>query len=245
MFLRQSSQDAFKLNSYEISPESELQHLRNMLEFLMLKTYKEKNYFKNKAVRAMLREILLNKVIHPSIELISDPDYLNEKLLNYLKARESLQLNLNRKFSQSGSFEELLKTIKASNSIDELKQLHFKIVDEIMQATIMNDFNDTKVESSSASTQLNSGIISCGASSFYANFSADPKVVDLEQNVSKTGRANSQKARDLRNYIKQLKQAKSFCEKRLNRFSSSADSFIEDDQTFEERVKKLKVSSFI
>ena len=69
----------------------------------------------------------------PTIELICDPDYLNQKLLSYLTNKENVGKSLNRKFSYAASYEDFIKIIKSSNNIDEIKQIQNKIMNEIMQ----------------------------------------------------------------------------------------------------------------
>ena len=56
------SGNKFRLNSFEIDPNKESDHLRNLIEVLLLHTFSDsKTYFKNDALRALIREILLNK----------------------------------------------------------------------------------------------------------------------------------------------------------------------------------------
>lgn len=121
----------------------------------------------------------------PTLELICDPDFINQRILLILGRRESVRNSLNNKFAHAATYEDFIKLIKASNNVDELKQLHFKIMNEIMQATIISEFkasSSSKLSSSSfrhhnnhlssASTpNFNSGVVTCGSSSFFASFS--------------------------------------------------------------------------
>jgi hypothetical protein len=43
--------------------DKERNHLRNMVEILLLNAFKDKCYFKNDAIRHLLREVLVNKGI--------------------------------------------------------------------------------------------------------------------------------------------------------------------------------------
>lgn len=53
--------ERFKLNYYEMDPGKECEHLRNLIELLILNVYNDKNYFKNNALRSLLREVMVNK----------------------------------------------------------------------------------------------------------------------------------------------------------------------------------------
>lgn len=184
----------------------------------------------------------------PSIELVCDPDYLNQKLLDYMASRENVRNNLNNKFSHAATYEDFIRLIKSSNSVDELKQLHLKIMNEIMQATVINEFKSSsslssKSSSSSASlsqSASNNGVITCGSSSFFASFSVPkaheesgsgyflagkPNSTSGVGSASGSGGEKSTKAEQLRSrnlkiYIKQLQYAKMLCEKRMQRLNA-------------------------
>lgn len=170
--------------------------------------------------------------------MICDPDYLNQKIIAYLTTRENLRNNLNNKFSHAATYEDFIRLIKSSNNIDELKQLHYKIMNEIMQATIINEFKYGKpsLERQQSSSNIKNEVITCGSSSFFASFSV-PKTDDSDgaflaqtskspnNSGGNSGEKSSTKAevlrsRDLKAYIKQLRYAKLLCERRINRLNS-------------------------
>lgn len=137
---------------------------------------------------------LLDVVFLPTIDLMCDPDYLNEKIITYLVNRENMRISLNRKFSYAPTYEEFVKMIKLSNNIDELKQFHHRIMNEIMQATIISEFKDGKlVESRNNSlNSLSPSIISSGSSSFYVSMS-----YGLSENDQTNNNVNSSKKTNL------------------------------------------------
>lgn len=190
-----------------------------------------------------------------------DPDYLNQKLINYLTDKENLRLslNLNQKFSYVSSYEEFIRIIKTSKNLDEIKQYHYKIMNEIMQATIINDFKDGKFSTTdgnsgtsnkTSSTSANNfsianstGFIASGSSSFYASFSMDSNM------TAKTSQATDRKAdmlksKDYKHYLKQLRYAKLLCERRLNTLNNSKTKFFDDsiETNFENTLKNRKVT---
>ncbi|KAL3831550.1 hypothetical protein ACJMK2_023289 [Sinanodonta woodiana] len=88
-------------------PEYEKQYLQDLSEvllFLLLPT----EDFQNKPFRYIIREVLVHGVFLPTIELLSDPDYINQYIVWLCK---------------TGSFtnETFMTVIKTTSSIDELK----------------------------------------------------------------------------------------------------------------------------
>ncbi|KAK3588903.1 hypothetical protein CHS0354_007052 [Potamilus streckersoni] len=89
------------------APEYERQYLQDLSEvllFLLLPT----EDFQNKPFRYIIREVLVHGVFLPTIELLSDPDYINQYIVWLCK---------------TGSFtnETFMTVIKTTSSIDELK----------------------------------------------------------------------------------------------------------------------------
>jgi hypothetical protein len=193
-------------------------------------------------------------VIIPSIDLICDPDYLNQKIINYINNKESI--NLNKKITYS-SYEEFIKTIKLSNNADELKLLHNKVMNEIMQATLISEFKDKDKEANkisennniqnSASQQMNmNGMIAFGGSaSFYAL--SGIRSAESTVNLNKITSLDKTTKPDLKSskYIKQLRYAKLLCERRLANLKTRSDENILPNlntlATLEERIKNRKV----
>ena len=226
----------------------ECEHLRNLIEILILTTFANKTYFKNSALRTLVKEVLLNKVLQPTIELICDPDYLNQNLLNYLNKKEAANQSLNSKVNQAATYEDFIKIIKSSNNIDEIKQYHLKIMNEIIQATFISDKMSENNLNPISPTPNSSAIINSGLSSFYASFSNIKEQNEFDTIQSKQNSSNSDKntkaemlrSRNLKAYLKQLTYAKSLCERRLRSLNDS----INDENyeaNIENRIKSLKV----
>jgi hypothetical protein len=168
---------------------------------------------------------------------------LNQKLIDYLTSRENLRNSLNNKFSHAATYEDFIRLIKSSNNIEELKQLHYKIMNEMMQATIINEFKYGKSSDSgganvspNSSSSLNSGVVTLGSSSFFASFSATntneaienvylnaPNTIGKTLNsTDKNTKADLLRSRNLKIYIKQLRFAKLLCERRISRLNSNS-----------------------
>ena len=56
-----SNNDTFKLYSFEMDRNEELKHMRNVIDIIILTLLGDRNYFKNNAIRSLLREILLHQ----------------------------------------------------------------------------------------------------------------------------------------------------------------------------------------
>ncbi|KAJ8313916.1 hypothetical protein KUTeg_008477 [Tegillarca granosa] len=90
-----------------LSKEEECQYLRDLSEallFLLLPT----EDFHNKTFRFMIREVLVNGIFLPTVDLVSDPDYINQYLSWLCK-------------ETTFTSETFLTVIKSSDSIEELE----------------------------------------------------------------------------------------------------------------------------
>lgn len=180
------------------------------------------------------------------MELVCDPDFINQRLLVFMSMRENVRATLNNKFSHAATYEDFIRLIKSSNNVSELKQLHYKIMNEIMQATVISEFKASSkaasLDHSTSAPMLNNGVITCGSSSFFASFStvdensaSDAKggffLATAGANKSASGgssapgaekstKAEALRSRNLKIYIKQLRYAKLLCERRINRLNN-------------------------
>ncbi|XP_056008392.1 sorting nexin-13-like isoform X2 [Ostrea edulis] len=90
-----------------LDPEAEKQYLQNLSDVLLFLLLPPDD-FQNKSFRYILREVLVNGIFIPTIELLSDPDYVNQYVSWLCK---------------DGSFtnESFLNVIKSSHLVDELE----------------------------------------------------------------------------------------------------------------------------
>ncbi|XP_058427197.1 sorting nexin-25 isoform X2 [Marmota monax] len=92
----------------------------------------------------MLAEILTMKVLKPIVELLSNPDYINQMLLAQLEYREQMNEHHKRAYTYAPSYEEFIKLINGNSDVEFLKQLRYQIVVEIIQATTISSFPQLK-----------------------------------------------------------------------------------------------------
>ncbi|CAF1020929.1 unnamed protein product [Rotaria sp. Silwood1] len=174
----------FRLHAYLRTEELENDYLRVLSEALLLLLLPS-SYSSTLALRHLLREICVFKVFKPTINLICEPDYLNENILYHIE-----QLNLNneqklRKFTLASNYENFIKLIETSNDLDKLEQFWNYIVTEIMQATAIKNL-------------LKEGVIS--------NDNHQARLGTKGELLMN---------RDLTKYLNQLRRAKIVCERRI------------------------------
>nr|XP_055132528.1 sorting nexin-25 isoform X5 [Symphalangus syndactylus] len=92
----------------------------------------------------MLAEILTTKVLKPVVELLSNPDYINQMLLAQLEYREQMNERHKRAYTYAPSYEDFIKLINSNSDVEFLKQLRYQIVVEIIQATTISSFPQLK-----------------------------------------------------------------------------------------------------
>ncbi|XP_053400334.1 sorting nexin-25-like isoform X2 [Mercenaria mercenaria] len=180
----------FVLHPWLQSEEQELNFQRKVSEALLL-VFLPKYYSKSPPIRQLLREVVANTVLKPSIDLICDPDYINLQLLSYIEYREKLSEDTRRTYTYAATYEDFVKMIEQYDDIEHLKQLRFNIMTEIMQATTINNLKKS-------------------------NFTDKPGTSKGERRQS-TAKGELLKQRNLKRYINQLTVAKARCEKRIHK----------------------------
>lgn len=106
------------------SREEELDYLRKASEVLLCCLLPAKN-FRCTMMRNLLREILAFSVFQPLTDTICDPDYINQTLLVHLEAKEALTAQHKQGYAYAETYEDFIKMINASNSVEALKQIRY------------------------------------------------------------------------------------------------------------------------
>ncbi|XP_037094661.1 sorting nexin-25-like isoform X2 [Pollicipes pollicipes] len=175
----------YTLVSYLANPERELQFLRSVAEVVIM-ILLPADYSRCVPVRQLLREILACQVMQPTVDLLCDPDFINQKVYEYVHHHQLWRELHQRTYTYAASYEDFIRIIQESNDVDELKHIRFNIVTEIMQATTINNLK--RARGMKLTRDLRPQSASKG---------------DLLQ------------ARNLKRYINQLTYAKTQCEKRI------------------------------
>ncbi|XP_078677048.1 sorting nexin-25-like [Branchiostoma floridae x Branchiostoma belcheri] len=128
----------FLLQSYLQSEEREVSFLRQCSEVLLICLLPAKHARCN-SVRYLLREVLACQVFKQVIDLLCDPDYINQTLLNFLQYREKLAEEHNKAYMYAATYEEFVKMINQTKEIEALKEIRYRTMTEIMQVTALID----------------------------------------------------------------------------------------------------------
>ena len=200
------------LYPYLKSPEDELSFLRQACEVLLCVSL-PKEHLQCTAIRVLIREYITGQLLQPTIEMVCDPDYINQKLLAYLSRREEAVKSASTKY-HSRTFEDFVKNIKKIDDLLELHQMRQFIITDIIQAKAVQKMKSTRVKG-------------LGAGGGF------PIPIPAEK-------ARSLMERDLRVYVTQLETAKTVCERQIRKLGgedhetdSSSDKLYEGPQTVE------------
>ncbi|KAF7707390.1 sorting nexin-25 isoform X1 [Silurus meridionalis] len=175
---------AFPLHPCLCSPKEEMRFLRCCSRILVLCLLPSRDS-RSRSLRLVLVEVIATKVLQPLVEVLSDPDYINQMLLAQLEHREQVNEHHKKAYTYAPSYEEFIKLISSSSDIDFLKQLRYQIVVEIIQATTISSIPQLK------------------------------KQKDSKGKETAAMKADLLRARNMKRYINQLTVAKKQCEKRI------------------------------
>ena len=64
-------------------------------------------------------------VLKPVVELLGDPDYINQMLLSQLEYREQMNEHQKKDYTYAPSYEEFIKLINSNTDVEFLKQLRY------------------------------------------------------------------------------------------------------------------------
>nr|CAD7595801.1 unnamed protein product [Timema genevievae] len=177
-----ASTTAYYLPRHLESPERERDYLRKMSEHVIHYLFPP-CYSAASPIRHLVREVLTCK----AIELITDPDFINQKVIVYIQQQSQTDVS-RKKPAYASTFDDFMQMIKNSSDAEDLKRISFahryNIVTEIMQATTLHNMKRSKG-------------------------------LDLDILSPVTGKKDIMQGRQLKRYINQLSQAKGATEKRL------------------------------
>nr|CAD7404520.1 unnamed protein product [Timema poppensis] len=189
-----ASTTAYYLPRHLESPERERDYLRKMSEHVIHYLFPP-CYSQASPIRQLVREVLVCK----AIELITDPDFINQKVIVYIQQQSQTDVSRKKPSAYASTFDDFMQMIKNSNDAEDLKRIRsfgppssiqfsfahrYNIVTEIMQATTIHNMKRSKG-------------------------------LDLDILSPVTGKKDIMQGRQLKRYINQLSQAKGATEKRL------------------------------
>ncbi|XP_014666019.1 PREDICTED: sorting nexin-25-like isoform X2 [Priapulus caudatus] len=179
-----SRNEMFSLHPCLMSEETETEYLRQACDVILVLALPAKHQ-QASVIRYLLREVMLS-VLKPCIDMVCDPDYINQKLVIWLESRETEYETHRRTYAYAATYETFIKMINACTDIEQLKQIRYHIITEIMQATVINNWKKAQ------------GI-----------------ETDRDAQPTSSAKGALLKARNLHRYIKQCRYAKAQCEYRI------------------------------
>ena len=116
------------------SPEQELNFLRQVCEVLLCICL-PKELLECTPIRVFIKEYLACCILQPTIEMICDPDYINQKMLIHLTKREEATERGKKPMAYKyKDFEDFMSQIKRCEDVEELQTLRQQIITDIIQA---------------------------------------------------------------------------------------------------------------
>ncbi|XP_043525842.1 sorting nexin-25 isoform X1 [Frieseomelitta varia] len=133
----QGEDPVFILSTHLMSPAAELDYLKKVSELYIL--FLLPPCYSLAPMKYLLREILACKILKPAIDLITNPDYINQKILSYIDQQQLAEAMHRKTYEYAESFEDFIRMIKSSKDLEVLKHIRYNIVTEIMQATTIQN----------------------------------------------------------------------------------------------------------
>ncbi|KAK3099373.1 hypothetical protein FSP39_003500 [Pinctada imbricata] len=181
----------FILQPWLENDQMETDFLRKVCE-AMLGLLMPKEYRRCSIIRKMLREILTTAVLKPTVDMICDPDYINQKLIGYIDYRRQLSEDTRRTYTYAETYEDFVKMIQKCTDIEHLKQIRYNIITEIIHATTIQNLKEQDIDSGERGGK------------------------SQERGAQKTAKGDLLRTRNLKRYINNLKVAKVKSEKRIH-----------------------------
>ena len=177
------------LYPYLKSPEHELNFLRQACEVLLCVSL-PKEHLQCTPIRVLIREYLAGQILLPTIEMVCDPDYINQKLLAYLTRREQAVKSASTKYHYR-TFEDFVKIIKKIEDLMELHSMRQFIITDIIQAKAVQKMKSMRIKG-------------------FGGGGGFPIPIPAEK-------AKNLMDRDLGLYVNQLETAKTVCERQIRK----------------------------
>jgi sorting nexin-25 len=115
------------------SPEAEVQYLHRITDVL-IKFLLPSSETALPAVRTLLREIIAKTCLQDSMNYFCDPDYLNQYIVYRCDQIEVAEKKTDKSYRYAPTFERFMLIIRTCNNIEQLKEIRYHVIAEIVQA---------------------------------------------------------------------------------------------------------------
>lgn len=141
--MRENSDLSFKTtSSYLMNDEKEIEFLKKISEIVVILLLPRG--YSIVPLKNLLCEIIAFKVFHSNIKMITNPDYINQRIVEGIQSKLASIALSRRSFEYGTSFQDFLRIINSSISIDELLQIRASIINDLMQATTTQNLQRAK-----------------------------------------------------------------------------------------------------
>ncbi|KAH8363775.1 hypothetical protein KR200_003648 [Drosophila serrata] len=137
-----NSAPVFSTNSYLADEDMEMEFLRKLCEIMVILLLPRG--YSLPPLKVLLSEILSYKIFFPMIKMLTSPDYINQKVVQNIETRLAAAAMSKRSYEYAASFEDFLKIINNSGSLEELSLIRKSIVNDLMHATTMQNLQRAK-----------------------------------------------------------------------------------------------------
>lgn len=133
----------FKMSSYLATDEKEIEFLKKISEILVILLLPRG--YSIVPLKNLLCEIITFKVFYSTIKIITNPDYINQKIVDGIETKLASNAFSRRSCEYANSFKGFIKIIEESNNADELLQIRSSIINDLMQATTTQNLQQTDI----------------------------------------------------------------------------------------------------
>lgn len=180
---KENGEETIKTTTYLANDDKEMEFLKKISEIVVILLLPRG--YSIAPLKNLLCEIIAFKVFHSTIKMITNPDYINQQIVEGVQSKLASIALSRRSYEYATSFQDFLRIINNSMSIDELLQIRSSIINDLMQATTTQNLQRAK------GIDIDSG------------------------STASLKRSDINAALKLKKYIQQLSFAKSQCEKNL------------------------------
>ena len=162
------------------SEENRLAYLRHIGECLLRLLLPDED-LQSPLMCALLRELVSVPILNYTLEMLSQPDWINQQLVWHLDAIKQQRLTRPRSYAYAANYAAFVKLIEDCENVDELEDMRYHIIAELLQTQQVQQLQ-----------------------SLLKQGKADKKVLSLVQDTAK---ASHLKSRNLARYLNQVSLA--------------------------------------
>lgn len=169
-------------------------------------------------LRLMLSEMLALRIVQPLVHAITAPDFLNQHIVHQIETRLAAVALRKRCYEYAASFEDFVRVIGGTQSVDELLLMRTSCVNDILQAQTQLQLQTATAKSETSET------ISMSSPTTMTGSNCKHSVGQMDGNEGRNNGAgvssthpDRQHLARLRRYVLQLTYAKAQCERHLRR----------------------------